>query len=99
MYGFIHGNIAKKELNFEKIITENFNKNEKIDELIDLVTSGNISLLNGKEIAYIIIDGDKRNPTDIAEAKGMSNKTLNYDLEAIIDEVLSANKATVDKIV
>jgi hypothetical protein len=35
------------------------------------VTSGNLSLLNAKEIAYIIIDGDKRAPSEIAKERGM----------------------------
>jgi Asp-tRNA(Asn)/Glu-tRNA(Gln) amidotransferase B subunit len=79
LYGFIQGNVTKKELDFHQVIIENFNQTEKIEELIDLVSAGNLSLLNAKEIAYIIIDGDKRSATSIVKEKGLlgSAESLN----------------------
>lgn len=97
LYGFIHGNTTKKELDFHQIFTENFDQGKKVESLIDLVSGGKLSLLNAKELAYIIIDGDKRDPIVIATDKGLlGTESINYD--KIIEEVLASNKSTVDKI-
>ena len=77
----------------------NFDGSKKLTDLIDLVQSGKLSLLNAKEIAYIIIDGDQRSPSEIAQEKNKlvsSDSQVNYD--QIIEEVLQANKSTVQKI-
>lgn len=71
LYGFIQGNVTKKDLDFNKIVYHNFDRHVKIEKLIDLVTSGKLSPLNAKEVAYIIIDGDLRLPEVIASEKGM----------------------------
>ena len=68
LYGFIQGNVTKKELDFESIVKVNFAQGAKIEELIDMVSASQLSLINAKEIAYLIIDGDVRPPAAIAEA-------------------------------
>lgn len=61
------------------------------------MSAGKLSLLNAKEVAYSIIDGDMRDPIAIATEKGLlRSEIINYD--AIIEEVLQNNKSTVDKI-
>ena len=57
MYGIISGNVTKKELDLQKVIEEIFTQ-RKLSQIIDLVTSSKLSLINAKEIAYRIIDGE-----------------------------------------
>ena len=100
----MQGNVTKKELDFKQVLSQNFSNGAKLDSLITLVHSGKLSLLNGKEISYQIIDGDQRDPEVIAREKGVlsggdgpsSSSSLKFD--GFIDEVLTANKATVEKI-
>lgn len=40
------------------IITERFNQHNKIGELVDMVKTGELTLLNAKEVMFTIIDGD-----------------------------------------
>jgi len=103
LYGFVQGNVTKKELDFRQVLSQNFSNGAKLESLITLVQSGKLSLLNGKEISYQIIDGDLRDPEVIAREKGVlsegdgpSTSSLNFD--GFIEEVLTANKSTVDKI-
>ena len=104
LYGFVQGNVTKKELDFRQVLSQNFSNGAKLESLITLVHSGKLSLLNGKEISYQIIDGDQRDPEVIAREKGVlseadgpsSSSSLKFD--GFIDEVLTANKTTVDKI-
>jgi Asp-tRNA(Asn)/Glu-tRNA(Gln) amidotransferase B subunit len=72
-----------------------------LSQIIDLVISSKLSLINAKEIAYRIIDGEKRDPLAIAEAENLlelKSDASSNSFDLIIDEVLSANKTTVDKI-
>ena len=46
----------------------------------------------------MIIDGDKRDPNEIAKEKGMISSGTEVDFNKIIAEVIAANKTTVDKI-
>ena len=57
-----------------------------------------MSLLNAKEIAYTIIDGDTRSPTEIAKNKNLLGTNTGMAYEKFIEEVISSNKSTVDKI-
>jgi Asp-tRNA(Asn)/Glu-tRNA(Gln) amidotransferase B subunit len=58
--------VTKKELDFQKILFETFTL-RKLSQIIDLVSSQKLSLINAKEIAYRIIDGEARDPQSIAE--------------------------------
>jgi hypothetical protein len=49
-------------------------------------------LLNAKEIAYIIIDGDIRSPTEIAKDKNLLGANTGVAYEKFIDEVILSNK-------
>ena len=70
MYGIIAGNVTKKELDLKNIIEETFTQ-RKLSQVIDLVISSKLSLINAKEIAYRIIDGEQRDPLAIAEAENL----------------------------
>jgi hypothetical protein len=37
MYVFLYGNVIKKELDFEKVLIQNFEGHKKLDEIIGLV--------------------------------------------------------------
>jgi transcriptional regulator of NAD metabolism len=67
LYGYILGNVTKKDLNLKQVILNNFEGSKKLIELLDLVESEKVSHINGKLIAYIIIDGDNKSPLLIAE--------------------------------
>ena len=100
MYGIIAGNVTKKELDLKKVIQETFTQ-RKLSQIIDLVISSKLSLINAKEIAYRIIDGEQRDPLAIAEAENLlelKSDASSNSFDTVIDEVLSANKTTVDKI-
>jgi len=70
MYGIIAGNVTKKELDLQKVIEETFTQ-RKLSQIIDLVITSKLSLINAKEIAYRIIDGELRDPLAIAEAENL----------------------------
>ena len=70
MYGIIAGNVTKKELDLKNVIEEIFTQ-RKLSQVIDLVISSKLSLINAKEIAYRIIDGEQRDPLAIAEAENL----------------------------
>ena len=70
IYGIIAGNVTKKELDLQEVLEKKFTS-PKISHLIDLVTSGKLSLLNAKELAYRIIDGDTREPEAIALSENL----------------------------
>jgi len=52
LYGFVQGNVTKKELDFKQIIYENFSNGAKLESLIEMISSGKLSLINGKEISF-----------------------------------------------
>ena len=70
IYGIIAGNVTKKELDLKNVIEEIFTQ-RKLSQVIDLVISSKLSLINAKEIAYRIIDGEQRDPLAIAEAENL----------------------------
>ena len=70
MYGIIAGNVTKKELDLQKVIEETFTQ-RKLSQIIDLVITSKLSLINAKEIAYRIIDGELRDTLAIAESENL----------------------------
>ena len=64
--GIIAGNVMKKEFDLQVVLEQTFTAS-KISQLLDLVISGQLSLLNDKELAFSIIDGDTRDPLTIAQ--------------------------------
>lgn len=46
---------------------KNFNNGLHVGSLIDFVKEEKLSILNAKEIAFRMIDGDIRSPLEIAE--------------------------------
>ncbi|CDW85381.1 aspartyl glutamyl-trna amidotransferase subunit b [Stylonychia lemnae] len=97
IFVFVNGQVIKKDLNLFEIIQSNCKDGQYIADLIDLVKTEKLQILNAKDILYRIIDGDGRIPIAIAESLNMiKSDELNYN--KIIDKVLEQNKITVDKI-
>ena len=69
IYEHIYGNVERKDLNFQKVIEENFG-HKKLFELITMVHEQDISVANAKQVMQAIVDGDERMPSKIAEEQG-----------------------------
>eukprot|EP00347_Sterkiella_histriomuscorum_P014226 403361690 len=93
----IYGNIQKKGLDLLPIINKNFKNGDYVAELIDLVSNEKLSINNAKMIAYKIIDGDLREPLQIAQFENLLS-TGSIDYEAAIDKVLKEKADVVEKI-
>lgn len=65
LFVIINGNCIRKDLDFENIVLTNFNDGIYIGDLIDLVSNKKLSMLNAKEIAFRIIDGDQSSPESL----------------------------------
>ena len=50
---------------------ERFDGGKKVGELIDLVSSGELTLLNAKEVMFKIVDGETKSPFEIATVYGL----------------------------
>lgn len=69
IYEHIYGNVERKDMNFQKVIEENFG-HKKLVELIMMVHDQKITVANAKQVMMAIIDGDTRMPATIAEDSG-----------------------------
>ena len=78
IYEHIYGNVERKDLNFQKVIEENFG-HKKLVELIMMVHEQNITVANAKQVMMKIIDGDERHPNEIAEEQGYIGGTFTSD--------------------
>ena len=65
IYEHIYGNVERKDLNFQKIVEDNFG-HKKLFELITMVSEQSITVANAKQVMMAIIDGDERMPAVIA---------------------------------
>jgi len=65
MYEIIYGNIEKKGLDFETVIEKSFG-HKRLSDLIELIDDEKVNRNNAKEIAFKIVDGDTRMPSEIA---------------------------------
>ena len=58
MYNNLYGNVSKKDLDFNKILTINFQNGVLLEQLISLVEiEKTLTSVNAKNIMYSIIDG------------------------------------------
>ena len=78
IYEHIYGNCEKKDLNFQKVLEENFG-HKKLVELITMVSEQNITVANAKQVMMAIIDGDERMPAAIAEEHGLLGGIVTTD--------------------
>lgn len=101
IYEHIYGNCEKKELNFQKVVEQNFG-HKKLVELINMVHNQSVTMANAKQIMMNIIDGDQRMPKEIAEDHGfvggsqLGQEVIEAVSRAIIDP---SNAAVIEKIV
>jgi hypothetical protein len=61
----------KLDLSFQMMIEVRFDNGTKLGELIDLVTSHQLTPNNAKEVMSVISKGDQRQPTDIAKVMNL----------------------------
>lgn len=66
IYEHIYGNVERKDLDFQKIVEDNFG-HKKLFELITMVSDQSVTVANAKQVMMAIIDGDERMPAKIAE--------------------------------
>mmetsp|Transcript_10640 Transcript_10640/g.13163 ORF Transcript_10640/g.13163 Transcript_10640/m.13163 type:complete len:185 (+) Transcript_10640:1183-1737(+) len=78
IYEHIYGNTERKDLNFQKVIEENFG-HKKLVELITMVHEQSITVANAKQVMMAIIDGDERMPAVIAEEQGFMGGPITTD--------------------
>jgi Asp-tRNA(Asn)/Glu-tRNA(Gln) amidotransferase B subunit len=58
---------------------------------------GKLTVLNGKEVVYSIIDGENKTPEEIARIRGLLG-AKDIDLREIIHKVMEKEFVTVNKI-
>ena len=78
IYEHIYGNCEKKDLEFQKVIEENFG-HKKLVELITMVHEQAITVANAKQVMFAIVDGDERMPSTIAEEQGFVGGPITSD--------------------
>lgn len=83
IYEHIFSDVEQKDLNFQKIVEENFG-HKKLVELITMVNEASITVAHAKLVMKAIVDGDIRMPAQIAEEQGL------IGVAKISDEVRTA---------
>lgn len=58
LYQNLWGNVAKKDLDLEETLANNFQNGELLGGLIDLVSSKKVTASIAKDLMYDIIDGE-----------------------------------------
>ena len=95
----IYGNAVKKDLDFRKVVEQNFGE-EKLADLLCLLHSEKITVANAKVVMRKIIDGDSETPTVIADKLGLTGDAMTDEvMDDKIIEVLEEKKKIVDKII
>jgi Asp-tRNA(Asn)/Glu-tRNA(Gln) amidotransferase B subunit len=98
VYVHIQGNCEKKGVDFEDAITNKFG-HKKLVELLEMLDNDQVTAANGKMIAWTIIDGDERMPSQIAEDLGLTTSvTISEDIQTAVKKVLEENADIVEKI-
>lgn len=88
----------KKSIDFQHVVETVFG-HKKLAELIMLIHDETVNVANGKQIMMRIIDGDQRQPSQIAAELGMTGKVeMNKELMAQVKEVVETNPDVVKKV-
>jgi len=66
IYQHILGNCVQKDKDFQHVVMYNFGHQRLVD-LINLDKMGRVTLANCKQVMQLIVDGDTRMPSEIAE--------------------------------
>lgn len=89
IYEHIYGNVERKDLNFQKVVEEDFG-HKKLAELITMVSEQDITVANAKQVMMAIIDGDVRMPSEIAEEQGFVGTMItSEEVRSAVNQVLS----------
>ena len=98
VYEHIYGNCEKKELDFQDVIENKFG-HKKLCELLMLLHRDEVTVANGKMIMMQIIDGDTRNPQEIADDLGLTRSVdINSEVQDAVRLVVAENADIVKKI-
>ena len=65
----MYGNCVRKDMDFRDVMENKFG-HKKLVELLRLINDEEVSNANAKQIMMMIIDGDERDPVEIAEQLG-----------------------------
>ena len=91
IYEHIYGNVERKDLNFRKVIEENFG-HKKLVELIMMVHDQKMTVANAKHVMMAIIDGDDRMPATIAEDSGfVGGPMTSEEVVVAVQEIIAVN--------
>ena len=98
IYEHIFGNCQTKDLDFQKVIEENFG-HKKLVELITMVHEQSVTVANAKQVMMAIVDGDERMPSQIAEDSGfVGGPTTPDEVKQACADIIAANPDIVKKI-
>ena len=99
IYEHIYGNCERKDLDFQTVVRRSFGQ-RRLSELLLLVQNDELTVANGKQVMFKIIDGDKRMPAEIAEELGIKggNVTGN-EIKDVVDKVTEENQAIIIKVI
>ena len=75
IYRHILGNCLKKDLDFKQVVMKTFGS-KKLQDLLQIIQDGQISVANGKDVMMRVIDGDQSMPSQIAESLGYIGDAL-----------------------
>ena len=104
MYNIIQGNVFKKELVLSEVLNQQFRQGSFVGQIIDLAEKDKkLSAINAKQLIYSLIDGKYDEPEltleeIILEEIGDIFNQASIDYDALVQQVLDANMATVSKI-
>jgi len=80
----------------DREITDSPVSPEQLGKIIDLITSGDISGKIAKDLFEVVyVEGG--DPAEIVEARGMKQVTDTGAIEKVVDEIIAANPAQVEK--
>lgn len=98
IYKNIYGNAAKKDLDFQEVIEDNFG-DEDLIQMLQMIQKGAVSAANAKELIKLKIDGDDRSPQLIAQSLGfLGGPISDDDLGKMSDLVIEDNKSIAQKV-
>jgi len=98
IYKHIQGNATKKDYDFQEVIELNF-KEEGLIEFLEMLDKGKISASGAKDVMHLIIDGDERNPSLIAQVLGyLGGPISDEDLSRMSDLVIEDNMTIAMKV-
>lgn len=73
---------------------------QRLVDLINLDKMGRVTLANCKQVMQLIVDGDTRMPSEIAETQGFTGGAqASKELKEIVTKIVEENKEIVQKVI